>query len=318
MRQLAVQEHTRFPSGFGHPVTAVLGAGPDGIPLLFSSVPDGSEISRWDMSAGKQVWCYDEGMSGCNDLALVRLPGGGPLLAAATEDGIEWWDALTGAYRSEMAWEDSTVWALSAGTLPDGRPALFGAGHDGEVYRWDGATGEPLGSSGGRGPMMAVGFVPSPDGSGGVLVSGDESGRVWRWDPVTGDRLGEPIVGHSDPVRIIAPLPTAGEPLFVSSDQEGLLQRWNAVTGSEVGPAIETGTQTYALASARVDGTPVLFAAGDDENVRAWDAASGEPIDISLRSTVVSALTQPDGTTLLVTSTDKGDIVVHECATLHG
>lgn len=312
-RKLAVQERARFSSGFGHPVRTLLGTGSDDPALLFTSVPDGSEISRWDISSGKQIWCYDEGMSGCHDTTLVRLPDGGMVLAAATEDGVEWWDALTGAYHPETAWEDSTIWALSAGPLPDGRPALFGAGHDGEVYRWDAATGELLGSSLGRGPMMAVGFVPSPDDTSGVLVSGDESGRIWRWDPATGDRLGEPVVGHSDPVRIITALPTGRDPLFVSSDQEGLLQRWNAVTGEDVGPAIETGTQTYDLATATVDGTPVLFAAGDDEIVRAWDAATGEPIGLPLRSTLITALTQPDGVTLLTTSTPQGDIVVHEC-----
>jgi WD40 repeat protein len=57
-----------------------------------------------------------------------------------------------------------------------------------------------------------------------------------------------------------------------------------------------------------------LFTAGADETVRAWDANTGEPIDLSVRSALVSALTQPDGTALLATGTAQGDIVVHTCA----
>ncbi|MFF8189988.1 hypothetical protein ACF05L_03690 [Streptomyces bobili] len=102
--------------------------------------------------------------------------------------------------------------------------------------------------------------------------------------------------------------------LFVSCDQEGELKRWNAVTGAQVGPAIKTGTDVYSLATASVGGIGVLFAAGADDTVRAWDADTGEPIRFSLRGTVVSALTQPDGTALLATSTAQGEIVVHACS----
>jgi WD40 repeat protein len=279
-------------------------------------VPDGSEISRWDIRTGDRVWCDDEGMSGCNDKALVRLPDGGVLLAIGTEDGVEWWNALTGQRRSDMTWEEWTIWAVCAGVLPDGRPILLGAGHNGVVYRWDAVSGELLGTSpagDGRGSMMAVGFVSSPDGVG-VIVSGDEAGRIWRWDAADGHQVGEPIVGHGSQVRIIQGLSVAEMDLFVSCDQEGVLKRWNAVTGAQVGPAIETGTDVYSLATASVGGVGVLFAAGADDTVRAWDADTGEPIGFSLSGTIVSALTQPDGTALVATSTAQGEFVVHACS----
>ncbi|WP_327356335.1 WD40 repeat domain-containing protein [Streptomyces sp. NBC_01304] len=316
VRQLTGQEIRRFSSGFGYGVGPLLGARRDGQPLLFSSVPDGSEVSCWDIRTGDRVWSDDEGMSGCNDTALVELPDGQLLLAVATEDGIEWWDALTGQHRPEMTWEDWTIWAVTHGMLPDGRPILLGVGHNGMMYRWDAVDGEELGASSAeddQGSMMAVGFVPSPDGIG-VAVSGDEAGQIWRWNAASGDQMGQPIPGHGSQVRIIQTLPVPEEPLFVSSDQEGVLKRWNAVTGTEVGSPIETGTEIYALAAASIDGAPVLFAAGADEVVRAWDAATGEPIGLALKSAVVSALTQADGTALLATSTAQGDIVVHECS----
>ncbi|MFF8189987.1 WD40 repeat domain-containing protein [Streptomyces bobili] len=136
-------------------------------------------------------------MSGCNDMALVRLSDGGVPLAIGTEDGIEWWNALTGQRRPDLTWEGWTIWAVSVGELPDGRPILLGAGHDGVMYRWDVFTGELLGTSPagvGGGSMMAVGFVPSPDGAG-LVVSGDEAGRISRWNAVDGYQVGEPILG---------------------------------------------------------------------------------------------------------------------------
>ncbi|MGP4008838.1 WD40 repeat domain-containing protein [Streptomyces sp. 4N124] len=317
MRQMIAQEITRISSGFGHAVRPMLEVGQDGQALLFSSVPDGSEVHRWDLRTGELVWCYDEGMSGCNDMALTRLPGGGVSLAVATEDGVEWLDAWTGRHRPELTWEGWTIWDLSVGLVPEGRPVLVGAGHDGEVYRWDGVSGALLGSSPGgertSGTVLAVGFVPLPDGAG-VIVSGDENGWIRRWDAVTGDPVGEAVEGHTSKIRIVKALPSAGESGFVSSDQKGLLRRWNVLTGAPIGPSIETGTDVFALATADVSGGGLLFASGADEIIRAWDADTGEAVELSVQGAVVSALAQPDGTAFLATSTALGDIVVQKCA----
>ncbi|MDQ0757664.1 hypothetical protein QFZ22_009670 [Streptomyces canus] len=53
---------------------------------------------------------------------------------------------------------------------------------------------------------------------------------------------------------------------------------------------METGTYVFALATARVDGTDLLLAAGADEMVRAWDAETGEPIGLSVNGVAVSGL----------------------------
>ncbi|WP_307183851.1 hypothetical protein [Streptomyces canus] len=146
-------------------------------------------------------------------------------------------------------------------------------------------------------------------------MAGDDAGRLWRWDPVTGHPLGEPTAGHASKVCIIKALPplATGRSLFVSTDQERILQRWDTETGTPVGPPMETGTYVFALATARVDGTDLLLAAGADEMVRAWDAETGEPIGLSVNGVAVSGLTQRDGTTLLATSTARGEILVYEC-----
>ncbi|GEC10749.1 hypothetical protein SSP24_84040 [Streptomyces spinoverrucosus] len=292
-----------------------LGAGHDDQPLLFLTAHDGSMIGRWDIETGQNVWRDGDGVSCCNDGVLVRLPDGIMSLVIATEDGIEWWDALRGQHRPEMTWDGWTICALTVGAMPDGRPVVFGAGQNGAVYRWNGSDGQLLGASDEKDEpcsMMAVASVPVPGGAG-VIVSGDEVGQIWRWDPTSGDQVGEPIMAHASQVRIIEPLPLVGEPLFASSDQEGVLRRWSALTGAPVGPPIETGTEVYALTSARVGRWGTLFSAGADEIVRAWDAYTGEPIDFSVPGVVASALTQPDGTALLATGTAQGNVIVRVC-----
>uniref|UniRef100_UPI0037DA5499 WD40 repeat domain-containing protein n=1 Tax=Streptomyces sp. WSLK1-5 TaxID=3375473 RepID=UPI0037DA5499 len=316
VRELAVREIRRISAGFGHSVGPLLEVGQDGQVLVFVSVPDGSEFQCWDVRTGELAWRDGEGVSDCNDTALVRLPDGGLSLAAATEDGVEWWDAFTGRHRPERAWEETTVWALSAGQL-GGRPVLLGAGNDGSVYGWDGNSGAalepPRFEAGAGSSAMAVAYVPLPSEEG-VIVAGDDAGRLWRWDPVTGDLLGEPTAGPASKVRIIKALPPAvGTSLFVSSDQEGILQRWDTETGAPVGPAMETGTYVFALATAGVDGTDLLLAAGADEVVRAWDAGTGEPIGLAVQGVAVSIPARGSGATLLATSTARGEIVVYEC-----
>ncbi|WP_406359485.1 WD40 repeat domain-containing protein [Streptomyces sp. NBC_00715] len=161
--------------------------------------------------------------------------------------------------------------------------------------------------------MTAVGFVPLLDDAG-VAVSGDEGGKLWRWDTGSGEQVGEPIQAHDSQIAMIRGLSGTKEPLFVSSDHEGVLKRWNAITGAEVGEALEPGAEVYSLATAIVRDVGVLFAAGADDTVRAWVAESGEPIGLSLEGRVVSALTRPDGTSLVVTSTARGEISVHTCS----
>ncbi|MFE0546562.1 WD40 repeat domain-containing protein [Streptomyces sp. NPDC058891] len=319
MRYMVGREIARFSSGFGHPVRLLLEADTNEEVLLVTTVPNGSEVTRWDISTGERVWCYDEGTSGCNDEALVHLPDGGVLLAIATEDGVEWWDALTGRYCPEMTWEDWTIWALSVGSSPDGRPLLFGAGHNGSVYRWDATNGQLLGATpegGGRGSMMAVEYLPLRDGRG-LVVSGDDSGRIWRWDAWNGSPIVEPTAGNRSRVHIIRALPVAGDAMFVSSDGEGaVLERWSALAGTPLYPSVKSGTDVYALATANVEGAAVMFAAGADNIVRAWDAVTGEPIGLSAEGTVVSVFTQSNGEVLMATSTARGDVIVYEFGSL--
>lgn len=315
MRRLVQRKVVTLPTGAGRSLRPLLGAGRSEEPLLLSSLWDGSQVHRWDLGTGRLVWCDDEVLPGCNDQVLVRGSGDDVWLVIATEDGIEWWDVLTGRHHPEMTWEGWTIWALATGCLPDGRTALFGAGQNGVVHQWDVTTGELIWESPDTDEprsMMAVGIVSSP-GAAGVVVSGDDAGRIWRWDAMTGEQMGDPIVGHDSPVRILEASITGEGPAVFSADQDCVIRGWNAFTGAAVGPAIDAGTRVSSLATAVVENTEILFAACADATVQAWQVSSGDPIDFSLTGAVVSALSRPDGTALLATSTAADGIMVHEC-----
>ncbi|MFF1299891.1 MULTISPECIES: hypothetical protein [unclassified Streptomyces] len=85
-------------------------------------------------------------------------------------------------------------------------------------------------------------------------------------------------------------------------------------TGTPVGPEIETGTEVFSVEVASVDEVSLLFAAGADEIVRAWDMETGESISLSARGVVISALSRSDGTMLLAVGTTRGEMTIYECA----
>lgn len=316
MRKLVERKLVTLHTEVGRPPVPLLGAGRSGEPLLVSSVWDGSQVRRWDLDTGQPVWSYDEIVPGSNDQTLVRCPGDDVWLVVATEDGIEWWDARTGRHHPEMTWECWTIWALATGRLPDGRTGLFGAGQNGVVHQWDVTSGELVWNfpeTDLPGSMMSVELVSSP-GAATVVVSGDDAGRIWRWDAMTGEQMGDPVVGHASPVRILEAPAGGEEPMFFSTDQEGVIRGWNAFTGAPVGPAMDTGAQVFSLATAIVGDTEILFAAGADTTVRAWQVSTGDPIYLSLTGAAVSALSRPDGTALLATSSAADGVTVHECS----
>ncbi|WP_186567958.1 WD40 repeat domain-containing protein [Streptomyces sp. T12] len=316
MRRLVMQEIAKFSSGLGCVVAPLLGQDHAGHPVIFTSVQDGSEVGCWDIDTGETIWHDNEGVSGCNDQVLVPIPGGGFFLVVATEDGIEWWDGATGQYRSDMAWDGGTIWSLSVGLSAHGRPLVFGAGHDGAVYHWDGLSGDLLGAAAAKHEprsLMAISFVSLP-GDSGMVVAGDDAGFIRRWSLATGREIGEPILAHASQVRIIETLQGVTDPLFVSCDQDGSMQKWNAVSGVPIGRPIESGSEVYSLSAAKVGDAAVMFTAGEDEIVRMYDVHTNKSISTSLRSVVTSSLNQSNGATLLATSTGQGDIVLHRCS----
>ncbi|MFJ9900856.1 RHS repeat-associated core domain-containing protein [Streptomyces sp. NPDC091280] len=307
-----VLEMLSIDTGYAHAVHPMIQSGMGAETLLVSTWGNGPEIHRWDLKNGVSVWDSAEELPGCNGAVLVSLPDGRRTLAVSTEEGVERWNALTGEPLEGLYSAESTVWGLAAGTLPDGRTVLVGAGNDGTVHRWDVASGEPFGPPlrGHGTTVLSVGLVHLSV-SKAVIVSGDDSGFLRRWDAVTAEPIGAPIAAHASQVNVITPLVTGGtRKLFASSDADGEICRWDAITGEQVGGPLTAGADVYTLATACPGGMSLLLAAGAGGGVVAWNAITDEVVNVSLPGVSVAALDQPDGSALVVTGTSQGNITV--------
>jgi len=269
-------------------------------PILAGSGDGG--LLRWDVSTGAVKWSADDGGFG-HDLIAVRVEDGRTLLAMATEDGIQRFDARTGRLEpdpdediEERSWT-STFWSVASGTLPDGTVFIAGAGHGGTVNRWTARNGEPMGPElRGHGCIVfCVAVIELPDGRS-VIISGDEAGTILRWDPVTGKTIGKPFRCHEHGIVAIEPfhLPT-GQLLIASMDGEGVIHRWDAVSGELFAPPFETGhwydMEVLSTADGRVS---LITAGGEDERIRGWDALTGRLL-WEIEGDALAASVLPDG-----------------------
>ncbi|MHC3475012.1 WD40 repeat domain-containing protein [Streptomyces sp. 7R007] len=289
------------------PMLVPTAQGPD---LLVSITGMEPVIHGWDITAGTSLWSFTEELPGVNDAVLAGLPDGRRILAVSTEDGVERWNAHTGASLGSADSSDWTIWGVDAATFPGGRTVLLGAGHNHAVFRWDATSGEQLGAPlrGHETSVLAVGLV-GLSATDAVIVSGDDAGYLRRWDATTGAPIGVPVEGHALLVSSISRLPTAdGRSLFASADAEGEVSRWDAVTGERVGNPLTAGSDVHLLTTACPGGIPLLLSAGPSGGIRAWHAWTGEAIALSLSGVSVAALDQPDGSTLMAVGTAQGEI----------
>jgi WD40 repeat protein len=241
----------------------------------------GDVILAWDPVTGEQVAAFDDVQSSWNDVEVCHPVGRDPVVAVATEDGVEWFDALTGA-RCYPETTSDTVWGLAAARMPDGTDVLFGAGYMGPypILRWDAATGGVLPDLGEHDDhIVAVAAVALPDGSVMVAATG-WSHTIHRWNPATGAEYGRPLVGHTSIVHYMDAIALPdGRVLLASGDSEGVVRRWDAVTGDPVGTAIKAHPEEATVLGVRIAGRPQLLTSGADQVIRRWDAVTGELLD---------------------------------------
>lgn len=283
--------------------------------LISADVSGAEEACRWDIDTGRRLFCFRESYDGVNDFAVASAPDGRLVLAAAFEDGVGRWDALTG----ELLGRDvamNTVWSIAAGALPDGRVLLAGAGNDHVVHRWDIATGvaiePPLEGHGGR--ILAVDAVDLPDGAV-MIASGGEDETIRRWDGVTGRPIGKPLSVHASRIRAITSVTMHDSRVVLGcADSDGVLHRWDAASGERFGDPVQTPSDVSTLTAIWIHGVPQLITSHDDGVVRRWDAKTGHLLDASLSGYCSAAATLPDESAVIATGSRDGFIVIHRVA----
>ncbi|WP_435011406.1 protein kinase domain-containing protein [Tundrisphaera lichenicola] len=133
-------------------------------------------------------------------------------------------------------------------------------------------TGRPLWSitpeaMGSDGLVTTLAF--SPDGKS--LVTGDSNGLVRDWDSKTGKAIGEfpsnvgfvAKVGHHPDSETIA----------IIADNEDAIRLWNRAPRHDLPTILDHGDEIWGLTFA--DSGRTLISAGNDDQVQAWDVASG-------------------------------------------
>ncbi|MFJ7907199.1 WD40 repeat domain-containing protein [Kitasatospora sp. NPDC096204] len=324
---------------------------PDGRTVVLVGTDDG-RVHRWDPAVDSGS--VGDPRPGHGDevtaAATVELDGRALVVSTARDGSVRLWDLATGAeVDTPFAESGEPVEAVATAVVGDRPMVLTVEPYDKAVRRWDPATGESAGS-----PLAhddTVGAVATTVLDGRPLaVTGSADGLVRVWDLAAGEVLHGPLAGHDSEVSAVATAVLDGRPVAVTAD-EVTLRVWELATGAPLGEPIELpgasprggddeasdsdeadgeedwdddderdGPVVEALATAVVDGRPVVAAARDDGLVHVWDLATrallGPPLRASEDDTPALATARVAGRPVLVTGGDDGTVRTWDLATL--
>ncbi|MCP2336434.1 WD40 repeat domain-containing protein [Actinomadura rupiterrae] len=195
------------------------------------------------------------------DVAATVLDGRPILLVAGESDAaVRRWDVLTGeplaplkagADASKPWPHDSETMLAVACTEMDGRPVALAGGEHAELWMWDLASGEPLGTMHGH----------------------------LKWSE---EAQGRPGLGTKLYITALTCTHLDGRPIAVTGGEDGTVRRWDLTTLQQIGtpeiPAqLDDKSKTItSLCHTELDGRPVVISGGQDRTLRTWDLATGE------------------------------------------
>jgi|GEM_PF-1588083 len=227
-------------------------------------------------------------------LALAYSPDGKTLATAGEGPAVVLRDVATGRVVAQLSGHSDAVAALAFS--PDGR-SLASAGYDGTVRLWDVAGGrERAVLKGHTNWVFALAFSPN----GATLASGGHDKTVRLWNLAEG-RARATLSSQDGSVRALA-FSTDGKTL-ASAGADHLITLWDLATLASRGKLEgHKGTvRALAFAPGR-NPTLRLASAGEDGEVRLWDAADGRTKLVSVLvghpDMAVCLAFSPGGTTL--------------------
>jgi WD40 repeat protein len=305
---------------------------PDGRNLLASAGHD-DMIRLWDPIAAQvrrrggrhsHRRKLDRHTGAVGAFAAVRRLNDTTVLARLGDDReIRIWDPATQDWvyqpggvraRRRIPGRTTTVRALAAMPLPDGRNLLASAGHDDMIRLWDPTTGAPRGEfEGDSDYVSSLAAVPLADG-GNLLASAGHDDMIRLWDPSSNATT---IHGqnhmHTGRISALVAVPLRdGKTLLATADDQGTIMLWDPTTGT-LHSRLEGRYRTIfravrALATVPApDGTTLLASAGDDLVVRLWNPNTGTLHSeleghLDMRVDGLAAIPLPDGTILLASA----------------
>jgi WD40 repeat protein len=233
---------------------AGLAFGPGG-KLLASASGDKTRI--WDVTAGSEIWSYEERGAGINTLVLSA---DGKLLVTGGRKGeLTVLDGSTGKLNLTLNGSGQPINAVAFS--PDGQLLAAGA-QDGSTRLWELASGKLKTTiQGHQGGVGAVCF--SPDGKMLATSGTDHVARLW--DPVTGEAIGGAFK-HNSQVNSVAF--SSDSRALASGCVDGSVQIWDTATGQLTRSFKAHADPVNALAYSP-DGR-LLATGSDDRTVKLW------------------------------------------------
>jgi len=229
---------------------------------VVSASSDGS-VRFWNPADGSVVRSLSHTLS----LVAFAQSRDGKLLAVACADhSIKLYDAAAGTLLFNLAGHTSDVASLVFS--PDGA-RMLSAGSDRRAIAWETATGRLLESLA-AGPHGCAAFVHSPQPAGAplavVVAAGDHTLQIHS---LAHERS---LAGHTSAVRGLAYNVDGG--LIISACADGTIRGFQSANGQLLYTA-NHGAKLHALAIS--PNGQWLATAGDDKQLRLWNAANGQP-----------------------------------------
>jgi WD40 repeat protein/tRNA A-37 threonylcarbamoyl transferase component Bud32 len=240
-------------------------------------------------------------------LAVAFSPDGKTVLTIAAQ-AEAWHTPRTPAARSGSAlyrWDVATGKPLGEPLVPPGPILAFGrdlktmltAGANHSARLWDTATSATIGP-----PLPHQGRIRTAafSSDGRMVLTGSEDRMARLWNAQTGQLLGKPLA-HRALIRAVAFSPD--DTRFVTGSDDNTAQVWD-YQGNPVGPPVRHGAPVSAVALSP-DGQ-TLLTGSQDHTARMWEVSTGRPVGPRLQHAGgVSAVTwSPDGQSALTGSYD--------------
>ncbi|WP_157849884.1 WD40 repeat domain-containing protein [Streptomyces novaecaesareae] len=283
------------------------------IMVISSQGAGGDGIRCWSAQDGNLIRVLQDSDVGAFSMVSAHIEGVGPILAAATEDGVYRWNLDTGERlpgRPDLL--ESTAWDVKAIRDRNRGTVLVAACQDHMVRRWEAVSGELIGEplKGHQTSVKAVQVVNLPSGRS-VIFSGDDNGDILCWDYESGSPIifNRPIILGAAITGMSSIALKGGCSIISAAGVSGLLRRWNASTGEEVGSAIQLPTAAPSLGFFEHGGNARIITTTDSETIIQWDLESGTLEDDSL--TGISVATYNSGEfSAIATGTFEGEIFI--------